>query len=236
MSTLTSAQRGAVVLRHLQALTTLSAAETELISGSLGRTVSHETNHELMAVDTPLEHPRFVLSGWLGTVRTLRDGRRQILDLYLPGDLVGYSSRPGARAKGSFLCLTHAVCAEVGDLAARAHTHAAQFPGLAAAFRTLEDEAEQRLVAQIVRNGRMMAQERMADLIWSLYQRHEMAGTRIGQGFVMPLTQETLGDTLGLSTVHVNRTLQQLKREQVLRTVGNRWEIPDPARLASVSA
>jgi CRP-like cAMP-binding protein len=232
-NTLTYTNRVAAVLRHLTALVKLSEAESELVSAGLGRVVSHEANHELIALDAVLEHPRFVLSGWICAVRTLHDGRRQILDLYLPGDLIGYCSRPGARAMASYVCLTHAVCADASELAGRAHAHPAQHPGLAAAFHALEEETERRLIDQLVRNGRMMAHERLADLIWSLYQRHEMAGICVGQGFVMPLTQETLGDTVGLSTVHVNRTLQQLKREQLLKTVGTRWELRAPRRLAS---
>jgi CRP-like cAMP-binding protein len=225
--------RAAAVLHHLASFGGISEEENELLAGCLGKSSSHEVGHELIAAGTVMEHPRFVLSGWVGSVCILADGRRQILDLLFAGDLAGYSSRPGTRAKTSFVCLTPVVCCSAGELAGRVASHGAQYPGLASAFRGLEDEAEDRLIAQIVRNGRMLAHERISDLLLSLHRRHERAGTRVGDGFLMPLTQEMLGDALGLSTVHINRIIQQLKREGVLRTNGTRWEIPDLHRLAA---
>ena len=52
----------------------------------------------------------------------------------------------------------------------------------------------------------------------------------------MPLTQEVLGDVLGLSTVHINRTLQQLRREGLRKTANGRWQIPNIEALRAVAA
>jgi CRP-like cAMP-binding protein len=155
----------------------------------------------------------------------LPDGRRQILDFYIPGELAGYSSRPTASVKAAYVCLTNVIAVGAADLVARTQRRPARYPGLAAAWHAIEDEYESRLVDQIVRLGSMPAQERMLHLIGNLQLRHQRAGIGAAGGFIMPLTQETIGDAIGLSTIHVNRVLQQLRREQIIKTSMGRIEV-----------
>jgi CRP-like cAMP-binding protein len=68
------------------------------------------------------------------------------------------------------------------------------------------------LLDHAVRLGRLTAFERVAHFLLELQQRLEIAGLGDRQRFPLPLTQEILADALGLSIVHVNRTLQQLRR------------------------
>jgi len=215
----------AAIFGRLESVARLFDTDREAITSLPLSLVERAAGQELQAVDTPLNEPRFVLSGWICRCVTLQDGRRQILDFYIAGDLVGYSSRPGTRAKASYQCLTDALCIDAADLIARTQGQPLRYPGLAAAWLTIEDEIEQRLMDQVVRNGRMLAHERVLHLMRELDRRHHRAGLGNGDGFVMPLTQEILGEALGLSTVHVNRTLQQLRREQIIRTALGKIEI-----------
>jgi hypothetical protein len=64
--------------------------------------------------------------------------------------------------------------------------------------------------------GRQTAYERVAHFLLEVQRRLEIAGLGDGQRFPLPLTQEIMGDALGLSIVHVNRTLQQLRRERLI--------------------
>jgi len=223
----------AAVQRHLEAQAKLTDADRDALRLTLADVTSHMAGDEIIAKDVPLDTPRFVLSGWLCRAVTLPDGRRQILDFYIPGDLAGHSSRAGARAKAPYVCLTNAVTASAAPLAARLKEHPDAYSGLSRALAALEDEIEKRLLDQIVRTGRMQAHERMAHLLSELHMRHHRAGIGLGNGFVMPLTQETLGEALGLSTVHVNRVLQQLRREQSIRTAAGRIEIANAEFLAA---
>lgn len=61
--------------------------------------------------------------------------------------------------------------------------------------------------------------------LWEMLGRHRRAGLAAGDGFSMPLTQEAVGDALGLSTVHVNRVLQQLRRERIVASRAGRIAI-----------
>jgi CRP-like cAMP-binding protein len=223
----------AAVLRHLESLTRLFDSDREVLGRALGPVGSHPAGHELIPLDALLDAPVFLLSGWVSRSVSLPDGRRQILDFYIAGDLVGHCSRPTSRAKASYQCLTNVVCAGATELIARTHDQPQRFPGLSAAWRAIEDEIEQRLIDQIIRTGRMLAHERMVHLIGDLSRRHRRAGLGSGDGFVIPLTQEMLGEAVGLSTVHVNRVLQQMRRERIIRTALGRLEILNPTLVES---
>ncbi|MBV9330631.1 MAG: Crp/Fnr family transcriptional regulator, partial [Alphaproteobacteria bacterium] len=198
--------------------------ECEALEAACATPVSFRAGKEVVAASASLDEPWFVLEGWLCRQITLPDGRRQILDFAIPGDLVGYSSRSGARAAASSVCLTDAVLAEAKDVVSRVET----LPGLLAALRATEHESEAGLIAQLARNGRMPAHERMVHLLNELAARHQRAELGSAAGFEMPLTQECLGDALGLSTVHVNRVLQQLRRSGAIRTSGGKFAILAP--------
>ena len=78
---------------------------------------------------------------------------------------------------------------------------------------------EERLFDQIVRIGRLTAKERVLNLLLELYDRLDAIGLVKENTFRIPLTQEVFADALGLSVVHINRTMQQLRREGMV-TVG----------------
>jgi CRP-like cAMP-binding protein len=181
------------------------------------------------------DQPRFVLSGWVGLARHLMDGRRQIVDLFLPGDLITHRFGKAAHAKASYLCLTRCIYADASELMSRVAANSGAYPHLAERLIAAGEEMDARLVDQIVRTGRMAAHERLADFAIALYRRLDRVGLCSGTAFPMPLTQEVIADVLGMSTVHVNRTLQQLRREQSLRAEPGRWQIADMARLEEVA-
>src|SRR5258706_8158383 len=142
------ADRKLAVLRHVSALVKLSDEERETLSSSFGDITERHAGRELIASDSLLDEPVFVLSGWVCRAASLPDGRRQILDFYIPGDLVGYSSRPATRAKASYLCLTTATVANVGPLIRRTREKPELYPGLNAAWLAIEEEVEMRLIDQ----------------------------------------------------------------------------------------
>jgi len=206
----------------------LSDRETYFLSESLQRPVLHETLSELNVTS-----PQFLLSGWVCRARTLPDGRRQILQLYIAGDLLTDRSR--RKSGTTYLCLTTVKTMDADALRTGIDRVPEQLPALAAAVTTMDDETEERLIGQIVRTGRLRAHERLAHLILELYRRHQRCGQVIGNSFPMPLTQEILADILGLSQVHINRMLQQLRHEGVVRTVGGKMEILDFPRLTGLA-
>ncbi|MET0273464.1 MAG: Crp/Fnr family transcriptional regulator, partial [Phenylobacterium sp.] len=91
-----------------------------------------------------------------------------------------------------------------------------QAPGLARALAREQVIDQAILFDHMVRLGRQTAYERVAHFLLELRGRLQIAGLGDAQRFPMPLTQEVLADVLGLSIVHVNRTLQQLRRERLI--------------------
>jgi CRP-like cAMP-binding protein len=193
----------------------------------------HPAGHELIAVGAPLNAPMLLLSGWAAQVIYLPDGRRQVIDFCLPGELLGYCSRP-AKAKAAFVALT-----VVDVVAASALLEFPRAPreydAVVAALHNVEEAHERRLIAQIVRNGRQSAVERLASLLCELFDRVRESGHAEGSKFAFPITQEMLADALGLSVVHVNRTMQQLKRAHLIATDGTSLEIMNVSGLQSLA-
>jgi CRP-like cAMP-binding protein len=148
-----------------------------------------------------------VVSGWIAETRILPDGRRQIFAFLLAGDVASVSgaSDMGNRA---FVALTNV---EIADAAAIATSDRAS-ASIADAIR----RGEERLFDHIVRIGRLTAKERVLHLLLELHDRLEVIGLVKAGAFRLPLTQEMFADALGLSVVHINRTLQQLRREGML--------------------
>jgi CRP-like cAMP-binding protein len=96
-------------------------------------------------------------------------------------------------------------------------------------------EQEARLLDSLVRLGRQTAYERVAHLLLELHRRLSVVGLAYDQRFSMPLTQEVLSDALGLSVVHVNRILQQLRREHLIELRSGGAILRAPAQLAIIA-
>ncbi len=214
----------------------LNDQERASVEACVSRATSLDAGREIAAPGSPLHGAKYILSGWVGQTRLLDDGRRQIVDLNVAGELTAFDLHPNATAKGAYICLSPVRLADAGDLLEKAVTQPTRFPGLASLFQTADDEARSRLIDQILRVGRMLAHERVAHFALDLYRRFDRVGLCSAQSFPMPLTQEVLGDVLGLSTVHINRTLQQLRHDHLLRTTSGRWEILDMAHMAEVAS
>jgi len=213
-------------LSHFDGARNLSIAGRRDLERQFDREKHFEAGHELVVAGAELSAPLFLVSGWAAQVVYLRDGRRQIIDFNLPGDLVGYCARSGARAGAATVALTrvHVVSAiSLGDV------------GLAQCLREIENDYERRLLRQIVRNGRQSAIERVASLLFEFYVRMDASGQVNANRFAFPITQEMLADGLGLSVVHVNRTMQQLRRANLVATEGLMLEIRNADALASLA-
>ena len=163
------------------------------------------------------EHPRAVnvlLSGWACRCKQLTNGRRQIVSLILPGDTCEHVVFVPDEMDHSIVALSPSTSIEMPqnilDILAQ------DYPRLALALKweAFVSAAVQR--EWTVNLGQRTAIERMAHLFCELFVRLQMVGLTEDRGFAMPLTQGDLADALGLSTVHVNRTLQELRGRGVL--------------------
>lgn len=174
-----------------------------------------------------------VMSGWACRYKILPDGRRQIVALFLPGDLCDpYVPLLGAvdRALGT---LTAAAVAKVPAQALRALM--AEGAGFAEALWGQAHAAVEIQREWAVSVGRRSALERIAHLFCEVAARLAAVGLSDGAECEMPLTQSDLADTLGLSTVHVNRVLQELRASGLIELRNRRLALHDPAALADIA-
>ncbi len=207
--------RGTPVMRRIAAAGDLTAVELSLVEDVLATPSHHPVRHVLAAEGKPV--PAVLLaSGWACRQRVLNDGRRQIVSFVLPGDPLFPIMRPAIPASCAAVALTPVVTLNAAPLLAYAQQAPADAGGLANSLRMMDRFDEFLLRDQIVRLGRQIAYERMVHLILELFTRLDAAGLVSNNSFSLPLTQEILADALGLSVVHVNRVLQQIRRDRLM--------------------
>lgn len=166
----------------------------------------------------PINHiqaPLVLMAGWACYKRLLRDGRRQIIRFLLPGDLIGSLLQPDRLPTNAALSLTPVT---LGDGRALQRVAAGAEPGLDGlqhALRQIDYSEIAGLSNHIVRLGRQTAYERVVHLMLEFHSRLAAVGQVRDGTFNLPLTQEILADALGLSVVHINRTLQQVRRDRL---------------------
>lgn len=161
-------------------------------------------------------HRAFVLQeGWASCFKLLPDGGRQIITFSLPGDCMGLRSVLLRTSDHSFAAITDAVISDIPSerIISLFHDH----PRLGAAILWAASRDEAMTVEHLVNIGRRSAIDGMAHLILELWERLQLVGMGTPTSFDCPLNQEALADALGLSVIHVNRVLRQL-RERGLMT------------------
>lgn len=180
-------------------------------------------------------HLYTVLTGLLFRYKLLPDGRRQILNYCMPGDFLGLQGSVMQEMQHSVEALSDVVLCvfEREGLWRLFETHA----GLSFDVTWLAARSEQILDQQLLSVGRRSALERCAHLLLHLTDRlSELGMTTAANTVSIPITQQHIADTLGLSLVHTNRTLGRLMREGAVRWREKEFEILDRARLADLAS
>jgi CRP-like cAMP-binding protein len=220
-------------LRALSRRGALTPEEEQAARAGLGEMQACESGRELLAEGTRLDRAQILLEGWAVRQRVLSDGRRQIFSFLLPGDIFGICARPGGAALYTTVALTSVVTAPLAMLDDALQRAPASASGRI--VREMLSLEESLLVNQVVRLGRQSAHERLINLLLEFHDRLVPAGLVEDGSFMLPFTQEVLSDALGLSTVHTNRTLQQLRREGLIETHLNQMRLLNRTRLAEVA-
>lgn len=210
---------------RLQALTPLDPASIDALEHSIAASVTDRPRSEVLCEGRRIPAALLIVEGWAARMRVLSDGRRQFLSFLLPGELIGMCQHERPLAVSTVVAITPLTTCRAPD---RAH-----HPALGQAYGISRALEEAYLLAQITRLGRLSALERLGDVMLELHERLALAGQVRNGTFEMPLTQEMLADVLGLTPVHVNRMVQQARREGWLEWRARRVTITDPAALAT---
>lgn len=218
-----------LLLRRLEKLVDLSESDCAALE-ILTRSVQHVRPREDLVSDG--DNPQcvnFILDGWACRYKQLSDGRRQIISLFVPGDMCDpmiYMFRKMSHSIGS---LTPVTIARLTGEEMRAVT--TQHPTIATAFwldMLISAETQREWSVCL---GSRTATERMAHLFCEIPLRLEEVGLSDGKECEFPLTQSDLADAIGLSTVHVNRTLQELRSKGLVELKAKRLTVHDTEAL-----
>lgn len=174
-----------------------------------------------------------ILEGWAARYKVLPDGSRQIIALLIPGDFCDLHVNVLARMDHGIVTLSSCRVAFIEN--GRVEDLISKDPRLARAFwwATLVDEAVLR--EWVVNNGRRNAHQRVAHLLCEMHVRMDMVGLARGGWLSLPLTQEQLSDATGMTPVHVNRTLQRLRSEDLIEIGKGQLTILDMQKLRDIA-
>ncbi len=221
------------LIRKLDGFAPLTEPDRAALAG-LSRYVRPVERHSvLVEQDGVADHALIVLSGFASRCKRRASGRRQILAYLIPGDLCDRGALHGYPLDHTIDTLTPCRIARVPrvaylDLVSR-------HPGIALAVQRAKLAEEATAREWMANIGMRSGPERMAHLLCELLERLGSIGEAAAGQFDLPLTQTDLADTLGLSSVHVNRVLQVLRHDGLIALQGRRLLILAPRQLRELA-
>jgi CRP-like cAMP-binding protein len=207
----------------------LSEEEKRVIRQITARTVIFQPREDIVPEDSTPSHSSLILSGFAIRNNHSPDGRRQITAFHIPGDFADLHSFLLRPIDDGVAALTTCTVATVQHSDLKEITKTYPYLTRVLWFSTLIDAAVHR--AWITTLGRMEARQRLAHFMCELHDRLASVGMAKDGEFELPITQEELGDAFGISTVHVNRMLQDLRTDGLITSHGKTLIINDWERL-----
>ncbi|WP_336491980.1 Crp/Fnr family transcriptional regulator [Methylobacterium nigriterrae] len=213
------------LITKLEHGTSLTEADRVLLSGITAQSRVIGPHCDLIREGERPENVFLITAGLACRYKVLSNGSRQILALLLSGDLCDLNVALLGAMDHSIGTLSPCLVAEVSraTVAELSTNHPRILQGLL--WSTLVDLATCR--EWLLSLGQRPADQRIAHLFCELLLRLQLVGCADGNSFDLPLTQGELGDVLGISNVHVNRVLQDLRKRNLIVFRGGRLEILD---------
>lgn len=209
----------------------LDTAERARLEVAISEIKTFAARQIIARAGEPLDQSTLLIEGIMSRYLDDRNGLRQLVAIHLPGDFLDLHAFPLKVLDHDVATLTPATVAIVPH--AELETIAEEMPQLVRKlwFATLLDAAIHR--AWLFRLGRLDATGRVAHFLCETNARLFSAGLSDGRRFALGLTQADLAEICGLTTVHVNRVMRQLREEKLCIFRSSLVEILDPARLAA---
>ena len=218
-------EQDSCIIRHFSHYCTLTKEEKALLDELEQSPTEVKAGESLWEENDAAQHFCTLRSGWAYSYRHLENGSRQILEVFLPGDIIGlrefaFSKRlAGVRMieDGVICCFPH-------------HRIMALFKQsltLTSVMFAISSRQQVLMTERLVNIARRSARKKMAHFLLEMHQRLRQNGAGGGSRLRLPLSQELLADLLGLSSVHVSRTFSTLSREGLVHRERHDVEIPD---------
>jgi CRP-like cAMP-binding protein len=220
-------------LLKLRARDTVSPEEEQAIRDSIAEVRTLPADRTVIRAGEPLDFSTMLLDGIMCRYKDLSDGQRQISALHIAGDFVDLHSFTLKQLDHNIMTLTPCRVGIVphGGL----HAITERLPHLTRLywFSTNVDAALHREWELSL--GRRTAIARIAALFCEMNLRLQIVGLSDGQTYDLPLTQTDLAECVGLTSIHVNRTLKELREQGLVQFKSGRVSISDWAGLQSIA-
>lgn len=171
-------------------------------------------------------------SGWVVLFKNLEDGSRQILRFSLPGDLLCFKTNNASMDHSAIALTEVTLCTfPLGQF----KETIAQLPELSQALSSVSDVTLKRCYATLTTISKYTAEVKIAYLMLSLFVRMRSLAPDDGNSIDFPITQEDIADALGLTSIHVNRVIQGMRKKGLINCENKKLEILDQEALAIIS-
>jgi CRP-like cAMP-binding protein len=221
------------LVHQLETIAELSDADRAVFAALPLRVRDVAEGHEIVRLGDRPSESCLVIEGLLCRYKPVGDGGRQILSLHFPGDMPDLQSLQLEVMDHALVALTPSRIGLIPHSSIKAAMD--RYPGVRAALvRHMLVDAS--ICRQWLANvGRRTGLQRVAALLCECCIRSHALGLADRDAFVLPITQAEIGDATGLSYVHVNRTLQTLRRCGLIRSNGAAHEILDWEELCRIA-
>ncbi|RYF77580.1 MAG: Crp/Fnr family transcriptional regulator [Comamonadaceae bacterium] len=216
-----------MLTRHLLRNRTseLSEEQRHVLEGAISHTQSHPAGHLVVRQATPIHISTLLVQGFMTRHVYAPDGRRHLVAVHIPGDFVDLHAYPlktldhdvGALTEVQVAVIPHAALERIQDADAQLARRLW--------FSTLLDAAMHR--HWIFRLASLNATQRVAHFLCETHARLLAIGAAEGNSFVLPMTQTDLGEVCGLTNVHVNRVLRELREQGLCQVRSSRVQLTD---------
>lgn len=218
-------QSDSCIIRHFSHYASLSDEEKRLLNALEYAPTKVAAGQVLWQEGQAAQEFCTIRSGWAFTYRHLEDGGRQIIDVYLPGDIVGLREFAFSQR------LTGLAMIDSGVICRFPHHRLLELFRQSILLTTImfaiSSRHQAQLTERLVNLARRNAFQKLCHFLYEMHYRLERIGESNNGRFRLPLTQEQLADTLGLSAVHVSRTFSTLSEEGLVFRQRQWVEIPD---------
>jgi CRP-like cAMP-binding protein len=222
-----------VHLQKLRRRIEISSEEELTIRSAVTETRTIPADEILVRGGEELNSSVMLLDGWLARRKNLPGGEQQVIGLHIAGDFADLHGFTLKRLDHDVVTLCNCTIGIVPH--ERLHDITERHPRLARAYwlTTNVDAAMHRELALSL--GQRPAISRMAHLFCELYLRLDVVGRARPDGYEFPLTQRELAQCLGLTLVHANRTVQELRRRRLIELESRQLTILDRSGLEDVA-
>ena len=220
-------------INKLRGFATLDDDDVKGLTASIARARLYPARHDLIREGDRPGPVFIVLDGWACRYKILPNGARQVLAFLMPGDSCDLHVGLLAQMDHCIQTITPARVATIerGEMDALMENH----PNIARAMYISQLVDEGTMRAWITSMGRRTSTERVAHLMCELYLRARNIGLEIDGTLSLPLSQILLADALGMTAVHINRVLKDLRLQGAMALRRGNLEIIDPDMIVRIA-